>query len=443
MLRIVAEAGFFATLYATAAVLLEGSVPLIGPTEFILLVGLGALIGHFAEDRPELGAPALIIAVLGGGIACWLASPIARGLLPGHFGAAVVTHGIGWIGAFAVLRGSFIRGGTSDAHQLEQLLRGLLPFVAVLWAVTSLFVAKALWPLFAAYALWGTLALIVAGLAGIGLVRLRVLHAGVSETRVRRLWRWLVLAAAISVVPLSVPFAVLAGVPVDVLPQPLAGPVLFLIGLFAIPIGFLIDSLVTLLTPIASSLGKFLDELRDRILGQQRPKLEPVEPSIVTTLIGLAIAAVVIAVLLSAMYALARWLLSRQEDPEPGKSPLEGIVEHAIVVPAPFPARPRPAARHRRGAAHDAVGAYVSAIDELAAHPSWSRDPAETPAEHSFRVREADMPGSPEFSRLAADYQLARYAERPITRREDRRALSRLDRFRRLIKARGGPIPRT
>lgn len=435
-LRIAAEAGFLATLYAAAAVLLEGSVPLIGPTEFILLVGLGALVGHFGQDRPEFGAPALIFAVLGAGIACWLASPIARGLLADHFGAAMITHGIGWIGAFAVLRGSVIRGGANGAYQLEALLRSLLPFVAVLWAVTTLFVQRPLWPSFVAYAMWGSLALIVAGLAGIGLVRLNLLHAQVREIRVRQLWRWLVLAAAISVVPLAVPFAVLAGVPVDVLLQPLTGPVMLIIGLLIIPFAFLIDVLVALLTPVASSLAHFLDELRDRLLNRQRTQVEPVEPSIVTTLIGVAIAAVVIFVIVSAIYLLARWLLTRDEGAEAPKQTMDGFVEHAIVVPTPVPPRPRAAARHRRGAAHDAVGAYVSAIDELAAHPDWARVASETPAQHSLRVRAADMPGSPEFSRLAADYQLARYAERPITPREDRRALSRLDRLRHALRGR-------
>ncbi len=436
VLRIAAEAGFFATLYATAAVLLEGSVPLLGPTEFILLVGLGAVVGYLGQDSPEVGAPALMIAVLGGGLASWLASPIARGLLADHLGAAVVTHGIGWIGAFAVLRGSFIRGGTGGAYQLEQLLRAVLPVVALLWAVTTLFVQRPLWPSYVAFALWGSLALIVCGLAGIGLVRLRVLHAQVREMRVRRLWRWLVLAAAISVVPLAVPFAVLAGVPVDVLLQPLAGPVMFILGLIVIPLGLVVDFLVVLLTPVASNLARFLDELRARLLDRQRSQLEPVEPSLVTTLIGLAIAAVVIFVIVAAFYLLARWLLSREEEGDAPKRSMDGFVEHAIVVPSPVPPRPREAARHRRGAAHDAVGAYVSAIDELAAHPDWARLASETPAEHSIRVRTADMPGSPEFSRLAADYQLARYAERPITPREDRRALSRLDRFRRLLRSR-------
>ena len=50
-LRIAAEAGFFATLYAGLAVLFERSVPLLGPVEFLLLVGLGAVVGRFLADQ--------------------------------------------------------------------------------------------------------------------------------------------------------------------------------------------------------------------------------------------------------------------------------------------------------------------------------------------------------------------------------------------------------
>jgi hypothetical protein len=433
-LRIAAEAGFFATLYAGLAVLFERTVPLLGPVEFLLLVGLGAAVGRFGQSHPGLGAPLLVIAVLGAGIACWLASPIARGLFQDHFGAALITHGIGWTGAFAVLRGSLIRGGESGAFQLEQLLRSLLPFVAALWAVTTFLVQRTLFAPFVAYALAGTLMLIVAGLAGIGLVRLKVLHEGVSEKRVRRLWRWLVLGAAVSVVPLSVPFAILSGVPVDVLLRPLVGPATFLLSLIIIPIGFFIDFMVVLLTPVAGSLGKFLDELRARIDARGRPAFDAVPPNIVSSFLGVAIAAVVLTVLVVAAYLLARWLLTRQDQRDLAPDPVEGVVEHTFVVPSAEPARPRAAARRRRGAAHDAAAAYVSAIETLAAHPDWARAESETPAEHSARMREAEMPGATDFSRLAADYQLARYAEVSITPREDRRALNRLDRLRRVLR---------
>ena len=437
ILRVVAEAGFFTVLYATLSVTLEGQRPLLGPIEITALVGLGALVGRFARPNPELGAIVLVAAVLGAGIACWLASPVARSLLPDHLGPAMITHGIGWLGAFAVLRGSVIRGESGEALHLDQLLRALLPFVALLWAVATLFAPRDLWLSFAPFALWGSLAVIVAGLAGIGMVRLNALHAGPIEGRVRRTWRWLVVAAAVLVVPLSVPFVALAGLPVGVLFEPFVGPLLFVIGIIVIPAGWFIDALVTLLTPFASNLAQFLDELAQRFANVRRAPSEAVEPSLLTTLIGIAIATIVVTVLAYSAYALARWLLSRPEDEERVDDPVGGVIEHAIVVPEHEPARPRPGlVRRRRGAAHDAVTAYVTAVDELAAYPAYARLASETPAEHSLRLRAAGMPASVDLALLAADYQLARYAERRLTPREDRRALSRLDRLRRLLRGR-------
>jgi hypothetical protein len=302
-----------------------------------------------------------------------------------------------------------------------------------LWAIAIFVAAPALRPTFAAYALWGSLALIVAGLAGIGLVRLHELHYAVNEKRVRRLWRWVVVAIAISVVPLALPFAILAGLPVDLLLKPLAGPVGVLVDLLIIPFSLLVDFLVLLLKPIAGPVGEFLDALSQGIQRRRRV-FDPVEPTLITTLVGMALAIVVVAVLLFAAYELARWLLTRPQDRQQLKTPSEGVIEHDIVVPDPAPPRPR-SARSRRVAAHDAVTAYVNAVEDLAGDPRFARSLVETPAEHSLRVRAADMAGSADFSRLAADYQLARYAERPITPREDRRALSRLDRLRRLLRS--------
>ena len=434
VLRVAAEAGFFAVLYAAASVVLEHRAPLLGPIEFTLLVGLGALVGTYAQDNPEIGAPALIIAVLGGGAAAWLASADARALLPGHLLAAVETHGIGWIGAFAVLRGSFIHGAAGGAYHLEQMLRWLLPFIAWLWALATVFTLPGLWPSFAAYAMWGSMTVIVAGLAGIGLVRLRAVHAGLQETSVRRLWRWLVIAAAISVVPLSLPFVILAGVPVGVVLEPLAGPVLFVLRLLILPFALLIELLLSLLAPIAGGEAVPPEQAAD-IIQQQRQAFVEVGPSLAGTLIAIVLAAIVIAVLVVAVYALARWLVSRPDQAEQLEDPVEGTIEHAIVVPAREPARPRGVAgRRRRRAVHDAVTAYVSAIEELAAHPAYARATSETPAEHALRVRREGMPASSDLARLAADYQLARYADRQLSPREDRRALGRLDRLRRLLR---------
>ncbi|MEA2678028.1 MAG: hypothetical protein QOJ81_2169, partial [Chloroflexota bacterium] len=133
-LRVAAEAGFFTVLYAALSVTLEGREPVLGPLEFTLAVGLGALIGTFAERNPVLGAPALVIGVVGVGLACWLASPDARAVAGISVGYALVTHGIGWLGAFAVLRGSFIRARGDGSWQFEPLLQRLLPAIAVVWA---------------------------------------------------------------------------------------------------------------------------------------------------------------------------------------------------------------------------------------------------------------------------------------------------------------------
>ena len=433
VLRVAAEAGFFAVLYAGLSVTLEGRAPVLGPLEFTLLVALGAAIGTFAERNPVLGAPALVIGVVGAGIACWLASPDARavaGLSPGY---ALVTHGIGWLGAVAVLRGSFIRATGDGSWQFEPLIRTLLPVIGVVWAIAWYFAVPDLRPSFVVYAMWGSLALIVSGMAGLGLTRVQAIHSKVLDQRVRSIWRWIVIGLAVLVVPLALPFVILSGVPVDLLFRPFVGPLSLLVDLLLIPVGLIVDLLIALITPLSVEIGQILDRIGQG-LGRRRNTEPLVAPTVANTIAGLILGTVVLLVLLYAAYQLARWLLARPRDRERSDDPDEGTLEHDFMVPAPDPPRTRSAARRRRGAAHDAVTAYVSAIDALAAHPAWARDEAETPAEHSLRVRAADMPDAAGFSRLAADYQLARYAERPITPREDRRALSRLDRFRRALR---------
>lgn len=433
ILRVGAEAGFFTILYAALSVTLEGRAPVLGPLEFTLLVALGAAIGTFAEHNPVLGAPALVIGVVGAGIACWLASPDARavaGLSPGY---ALVTHGIGWLGAFAVLRGSFIRARGDGSWQFEPLLQRLLPIAGVLWAIAWYFAPPALRPSFVVYAMWGSLALIVSGLAGLGLTRVHAIHAKVLDQRVRSMWRWIVIGLAVLAVPLALPFALLAGAPVDLLFRPFGGPLSLLVDLLLIPLGLIVDLLIAIFMPLSLGIGEILDRIGQG-LARRRNTEALVEPTVANTLAGLILGGVVLLVLLYAAYQLARWLLARPRDMELADDPDEGMLEHDFMVPAPDPLRNRARTRRRPGAAHDAVTAYVSAIDALAAHPAWARDDAETPAAHSRRVRGADMPDSAGFSRLAADYQLARYAERSITPREDRRALSRLDRFRRALR---------
>jgi hypothetical protein len=105
--------------------------------------------------------------------------------------------------------------------------------------------------------------------------------------------------------------------------------------------------------------------------------------------------------------------------------------ERAIVVPAPPPpATPAPRPRPRAPSdAHDPIGAYLAALDVLAADGRWPRRWHETPATHLQRARDEGL-GSPSFGRLAAAYQLVRYTPRAMSARESNRSPGRLERLR-------------
>ena len=94
--------------------------------------------------------------------------------------------------------------------------------------------------------------------------------------------------------------------------------------------------------------------------------------------------------------------------------------------------RRRGAAARRRPDPVDAVAAYLALVDELADRPGFRREPAETPAEHARRLREAG--GSAlGLDLLAADYALARFGGVRLSASEDRRAVSRWRSLRRLL----------
>ena len=77
----------------------------------------------------------------------------------------------------------------------------------------------------------------------------------------------------------------------------------------------------------------------------------------------------------------------------------------------------------------------MSAIHELESWGEYARFESETPAAHAARLRRMRAPGAAELARLAADYQLARYGERQISRAENGRAVDRFQRLRRLLRA--------
>jgi hypothetical protein len=71
----------------------------------------------------------------------------------------------------------------------------------------------------------------------------------------------------------------------------------------------------------------------------------------------------------------------------------------------------------------------------LAARPDLAREPAEPPATHAARIREAGVT-DPRAALLAADYQLEHYALRSLSAPETARALLRERRLRALFRRR-------
>jgi hypothetical protein len=431
-LRIIAEAGWITVVYSALAVMAGHAAPILGPVEFALLVLAGVLVGWIGRPREGLGPVLLIVAVVAGGALGWLASPEAREVLLNP-AKALGIHLAGWMAGVAVLRGAIVNTGEKAAEEIERLIRIVPAGMALIWAYMAIAAPKDLWLDFAISAMWGTVAFLGASVVSIGLARLNVLHSGAVDARQRRAWRWLVIAIGFGIVPVAVPIMVLSGMPLAAILTPVSGPLLLVGGLLVIPLQGIVWILSEIFRPFAGNIGAFLDQLAARLNGRQPIKQE--ESELLGTLIGLGLWILTILLVLLAIFLFARWLLSRKRGWGQELDKDSADVEHAFVLPPAEPAAARRRGFRRRGAPHDAVAAYMSALHELESHGEYARFDSETPAAHAARLRRMRAPGAAQMARLAADYQLARYGERQITPAENARAVTRFQRLRRLLRA--------
>ena len=430
VLRTVAEAGWLTLVYAAASVIADRQAPVIGPIEMYLFVGAGVVIGAWGRRRPAAGALLMIGAVIVGG---GLGSLAGQDLLAiTDWQRALGSHFAGWLAGIAVLRGAVISIGEKAADNLEQLLRAMPLVLGVIWAYTSFAVRPELWLPFAVAAMWGTGMYLSGSIVGIGMARLNILHAEVDDARQRRAWRWLVLGIGLAIVPLSIPVAVLAGIPLMAMISPIVGPLQWLLSLLAYPLAFIIWVLSILLRPIAGPLAQVFDEF-ERIA---RPgPTGGRQISEVATAAALVISVATLILIALVIFLSARWLLLRRQgkdlDPEPGFDD----IERAIVLPTAEPPRARIRTRRLRPP-RDAVSAYLSTVAELEGHGELGRLPPETPAAHAARLRSLGQVRWPDLARLAATYQLARYGDRAISGLENARAVGRFKRIRRALRGR-------
>ncbi len=421
-LRLLAEGGWLSVIYAALAVVAERRIPALGPLEMAALVGLGALVAGRTRDVPGLGAVLLAALAIAGGVAGWLVTDMAfTGLLAG----------------VAVLRGARIEPDRDAAASFEVLLLAAVPAVGVVWAVTLGAAEPELIDQFSATALWGTILLISAGSMGMGLTRLNRLQGSTADRPTRRAWQLLVVAVGVAIVPLALPFGLASGIPIASLVAPLGRPI-------EIVFGWLVDLFTFMASLLLALLGLIFKPGTQPV---EAPPPGPPPPPIGAgdvahqdPLMGTIIAIVLLILFGAAIIAgalfYARWLIARPGRPGEARPEVTRDVERAIVHPATL----RPAGRQhaprrsRLGRPHDAVSAYLAALAELSPFADLARATTETPAAHSTRLRTAAAPVAPAMSRLAADYQLVRYAQRPLSAAEDRRALSRLERIRRLLR---------
>jgi uncharacterized protein DUF4129 len=432
--QVLAEGGWLAVVYA-ALQAFSGAIPRIGPIELALLAWMGLAWGRRSRwssaAAEAIGLPALMLV---GGVVGWLLAPEARTLLVhGQPLAALGTHPAGWIGAIAVWRGDAHRAIDDDDQMAGQLLRWAVPGLAVPWLIGHLLTSGALEVAFTSAAFMGTVVFTGSAFTAMGLARLEaVRHASGSDWRANRSWLLLVVGVALALTAIGIPAAALLGVPASALLTALIGPlrVIFLVLLL------ITTPLIVVIATLTELIGSLLPH------GFQLPHIElpsffGVDPGDVVSdaptviVFSGVVILLVVELAILALIIYLRW----QERRRYRFAPEDPFEERQIVIPAvevpPVVAQPRRS--RRRPDPNDPTGAYLNALDALERDGRWPRRASETPAAHADRVMGEGLSGSA-LRRLATAYQLVRYGDRRLGRREAARSRGRLARLRAILR---------
>lgn len=426
-LAVVAEAAW---LTVVAGLIQEFSLRL--PTIGIVTMGAFVLAGVVAARvfATRLGGAwpnAALGLSLAGGAVGWLLAPEARAALASDGPvAAIAAHPGGWIAALAVLRGfAHARVPLSEAT-LAHLLAFGIPGVA-LAAIAGGMIAEPWRGRFLDDALISAIAFAICASLCLALVRLSEIGVD-SGFDWRRNPSWvallvvLVATTAVIAVPLAIavaPFVALA-VGASIGPILVVGVIIGfdlrtvrIIGAFLV-IGVLVGSILSLLgarpVPAPGSIGG----------GTPSAVAQPPAADLI------AWAGLVVIVAVIAIVILARLWMRRPPDFD------DAVREERSIDRGQRSTRSRRPSPRRRRAPTDAITAYVRLVEDLAERPSFRREPAETPAEHARRMRRTGR-SALALDLLAADYELARFAERDLSPIEDRRAIGRWQALRRRL----------
>ena len=364
---------------------------------------------------------------LAAGVFGWLLSSEVRfALVEGDLLGALSIHLPGWLGAIAFWRGDAQRF-REDVRRRGSAVSWAVPGLAVPWLIGYSAANGRLQEDFVAAAFVCTIFFIGSAFTALAVARLEALRLSTGTDWVgNSSWLLMILGLALALTVLSIPLAALLGVSgrsvLAMMAAPLQTLILIAVVLTA-PIFLLAAFIAGLLAPFLPTDLEFDLNIRGLFLSGRGEGSDL--PLIILTVVVIAIFLFDLIALLAVLWYTYR---RRREDEMPDVA----FEERAIVVPAPAPPaaakapRPRPSVLSN---AHDPIGAYLAALEVLAADGRWPRRTHETPAAHVERTRREGLGGT-SFGRLAAAYQLMRYTPRTMSARETGRSPGRLERLR-------------
>lgn len=399
-----------------------GIAPLAG------FVALGVLAALFVGVR--LGGRWPVVAAglcLAGGAVGWLASPaVLTALGAGAFGDALAAHPAGWLAALAIARGFAHARLPLSEPTLGHLLGAGVPGLAFA-AIAGGMVAEPFRDRFLTDAIVAAIVFVTCATLALALTRLTAVGATSGFDWRRNPW-WVGLLTVL----------VLATAGLAILASAIAAPVVaFLVGasigpllLIALIVGFNRGTLRILAIAFVAALvfAGVMNLIGGR--GGLTIDLGGAAPSDVATSQpaeavalggGLLLVIATIALILLARLWMRRIPLIEDD-----------VRETRMIDRGGESSRRRNRGRRRRTEPVDAVTAYIALVDDLADTPGVRREPAETPAEHARRLRDAGE-SRLGLDLLAADYSLARFGGVTLSGREDRRAVARWRALRRQL----------
>jgi len=438
LLQTLAEGGWIAVVYA-AVQAVSDQPPHIGPIELAMLAGIGMAWARRTRWRgPGAEAIGLPLLALVGGALGWFLDPHVRdALVGGNLNAALGMHISGWLAALAVIRGDTHADTDDDSLLQESLLRWAIPGLALPWLIGQAVAPATARPLFTDAAFIGTMVFAGSGFAALGLARLEAVRVATgSDWRRNRTWLATLGVVAAAVMLIGIPTASLLGVPLRAVVAMVYGPIRVLVIAFLV----LMTPVLLLAAAVAEALHKIIPQ------GIQLPtitlpdfsKIPETPANVAPTVIFYALVGILL--LFELIVVAAIMYLRWQERRRLLRALAQGFEERSIVIPDPAElasAPPAPPSRPRRRPPpfDDPAGAYLAALAALASDGRWPRRPDETPAAHARRTRAEGLAES-SFPRLAAAYQLVRYAGRTLPSPEAGRAPMRLQRLRAALRNR-------